>query len=85
MTTVTDALGPHIDSGDVTGVVAVIARGDDVQVTVKGDQAVGGAPMREDSLFRIASAGKPITAVAVLTLVADGRVQLDDPVDDLLP
>lgn len=41
--------------------------------------------MREDSFFRIASAGKPITAVAVLTLVADGRLQLDDPVDDLLP
>ena len=65
--------------------MAVVARGDDVEVVVLGDQAVGGTPMREDSLFRIASAGKPITAVAVLTLVADGTVAIDDPVDDLLP
>ena len=41
--------------------------------------------MQEDSLFRIASAGKPITAVAVLTLAADGLLRLDDPVEDVLP
>ena len=54
-------------------------------MTVLGDQAAGGTPMGEGSLLRIASAGKPITAAAVLTLVADGRLALDDPVDDLLP
>jgi CubicO group peptidase (beta-lactamase class C family) len=41
--------------------------------------------MREDSLFRIASAGKPITAAAVLTLIADGHLQIDDPIGEMLP
>ena len=50
-----------------------------------GDQAIGGSPMREDSMFRVASAGKPVTAAAALALVADGRLTLDQPVDDLLP
>ena len=85
MAVLMDALAPYVASGDIPGIVAVVARGDDLDVTVIGDQAVGGAPMREDSLFRIASAGKPITAVAVLTLVADATVAIDDPVDDLLP
>lgn len=85
MAVVAGALAPHVESGEVSGLVAVVGRGDDVEVTVLGDQAVGGAPMREDSLFRIASAGKPITAAAVLALVADGRLRLEDPVDGLLP
>jgi CubicO group peptidase (beta-lactamase class C family) len=82
---VTDALAPLVDAGAVPGLVAVVARGGDVDVTVLGDQAVGGRPMAADSLFRIASAGKPITAAATLALVADGRVGLDDAVDGLLP
>ena len=85
MSLVSEALSTHVDSGDVAGVVAVVGRGADIEVTVLGDQAVGGAAMREDSLFRIASAGKPITAAAVLTLVADGRLRLEDSVGDVLP
>ena len=82
---VRDALELYVDSGEVAGLVAVVARGADVEVTVIGDNTVGGSAMREDSLFRIASAGKPITAASVLTLVADGLIRLDDPVDDVLP
>jgi CubicO group peptidase (beta-lactamase class C family) len=63
----------------------VVARGDDVDITVLGDQALGGEPKRGDSLFRIASVGKLVTAVALLRLVSDGAFALDDPVDDLLP
>lgn len=85
MTVIADALVPHVESGQVPGLVALVARGDEVDVTVLGDHAFDGSRMREDSLFRIASAGKPITAAAVLTLVADGRLTLDDPVDHLLP
>jgi CubicO group peptidase (beta-lactamase class C family) len=55
------------------------------QLHVVGDESVGGPPMREDSLHRFASIGKPITAAAALALVADGVVALTDPVDDLLP
>jgi CubicO group peptidase (beta-lactamase class C family) len=85
MAALMDALAPHVASGDIPGLVALVARGDELDVTVHGDLAVGGTSMREDSLFRIASAGKPMTAVAVLTLVADGKVAIDEPVDDLLP
>ena len=82
---ITDALAPHVDSGEVTGLVAVVGRGTSMEMTVLGDQAIGGSPMRDDSLFRIASAGKPITAVAVLALVADGRLHLGDPIGAILP
>jgi CubicO group peptidase (beta-lactamase class C family) len=85
ITPLADALARHVDAGDVPGLVAVVGRGSDLAVTVLGDQAIGGSPMRDDSLFRIASIGKPITAAATLALVADGQLALDDPVDGLLP
>lgn len=78
-------LTPRVEAGDLPGLVALVAVGDEVDVTVLGQQVVGGAEMRVDSLFRIASAGKPITAAAVLGLVADGDLALDDAVDSLLP
>lgn len=40
----------------------------------------GTSPMARDSIFRIASITKPITAAAVMMLVEDGRIALDDPV-----
>jgi CubicO group peptidase (beta-lactamase class C family) len=80
-----DPLRPLVDGGQVPGLVALVARGSDAEVTVLGEQTVGGPPMREDSLFRVASVGKAITATVVLTLVADGLVSLDDPVADALP
>jgi CubicO group peptidase (beta-lactamase class C family) len=85
VTPLADALARHVDAGDVPGLVAVVGRGSDLDVTVLGDKAIGGPPVREDSLFRIASIGKPIMAAATLALVADGVVALDDPVDGLLP
>jgi CubicO group peptidase (beta-lactamase class C family) len=50
-----------------------------------GSLAVGGAPVARDSLFRIASVSKPITAAATLVLVDEGLIGLDEPVDRLLP
>jgi CubicO group peptidase (beta-lactamase class C family) len=45
-------------------------------------EAVG--PMARDSIFRIASITKPITAAAVMMLVEDSRIALDDPVGQWL-
>lgn len=45
---VSDALQRHIESGDASGLVALVARGADTEVTVLGTQAVGGESMRED-------------------------------------
>ena len=61
------------------------AHGDDVHVETHGTLAVGGAPVARDSLFRVASITKPIVAAAVGTLLADGALTLDEPVDRLLP
>jgi len=45
----------------------------------------GGGPMRRDTIFRLASNTKPITAVATMILVEECKLRLDDPVDAWLP
>ncbi|HEY6533530.1 MAG TPA: serine hydrolase domain-containing protein, partial [Acidimicrobiales bacterium] len=85
MVGVADVLEPFVDSGAIPGAVAVVGRGADLDLAVVGRLALDGPPMGEDALFRIASAGKPVTAAATLALVADGLVGLDDPVADVLP
>ena len=74
-----------VDDGQAPGVVAGVARGETVHVATAGALAVGGAPMRRDTLFRISSTTKPIMAAAVLSLVDEGVLDLDSPVDELLP
>ncbi|PKV95104.1 CubicO group peptidase (beta-lactamase class C family) [Amycolatopsis echigonensis] len=81
-----EVLRRHVDSGFVPGAVALVARGDEVQVTAVGNLDVEGtAPMTRDTIFRLASITKPITAAAVLMLVEDGRFGLDTPVAEWLP
>jgi CubicO group peptidase (beta-lactamase class C family) len=75
----------HVDDQRLPGLVALVARGGQVHVEALGKLAVGGAPVARDSLFRIASTTKPITAAATLTLVDQGLITLDEPVDRLLP
>jgi CubicO group peptidase (beta-lactamase class C family) len=67
------------------GAVGLVARGDRIEVAAVGSATIGGAPMARDSIFRIASITKPITAAAVMMLIEDGRIGLDDPVDRWLP
>ena len=71
--------------GDAPGVVAAVGRGDEGYVAAAGVMAAGGPPMRSDTLFRIASITKPVTAAVVLSLVEDGLLGLEEPVDRLLP
>ncbi|MER7184746.1 serine hydrolase domain-containing protein [Streptomyces hyaluromycini] len=76
----------HVDAGTVPGAVGLVARGAGVEVAAVGHTDVeGSAPMARDSLFRIASITKPITAAAVLMLVEEGRIGLGDPVAKWLP
>jgi len=58
---------------------------DEVHVEALGRLAIGGRPVARDSLFRIASTSKPITAAATLAVVAEGAIALEEPVDRLLP
>lgn len=76
----------HVTSGAVPGLVWLVRHGDDVQVGVAGVlDAATGTPVARDSLFRISSMTKPVTAVAALRLVDAGLLDLDEPVDRLLP
>jgi CubicO group peptidase (beta-lactamase class C family) len=79
-------LEDHVARGYATGMVALIGRGDEVEAVSVGAKALGGGdPMRRDTLFRIASMTKPITAAAGMMLVEEGKLTLDEPVDRLLP
>jgi CubicO group peptidase (beta-lactamase class C family) len=80
-----DLLETDVNAGSVPGAVGLVARGDRIEVAAVGWADVGGTPMARDSIFRLASITKPITAAAVMTLVDDGRIALDDPVDPWLP
>jgi len=85
MASLRDTLQAHVDNGSVPGAVGLVARGDRVEVAAVGSMAVGGAPMARDSIFRFASITKPITAAAVMMLVEDGQIALDEPVNRWLP
>ncbi len=79
-------LDGFVASGSVPGLVALVARGDTVHVHTAGVRNIAsGAPMQRDSIFAVASIGKPITAVSALILVEDGVLDLDAPVDKWLP
>lgn len=75
-----------VASGDVPGLVALIGRGEALWTHTAGVRDLeSGVPMSLDTVFAVASIGKPITAVAALMLVEDGVIGLDDPVDAWLP
>ena len=75
----------HVGDDRVPGLVALVARGGQVHVEALGRLTVGGPPVARDSIFRIASTTKPITAAATLAVASEGLIKLDDPVDGLLP
>lgn len=86
MTSLRDILNAHVSDGSVPGAVGLVARGDCVEVEAVGSVDVAGsAPIARDSIFRVASVTKPITAAALMMLAEDGRVSLDDPIGTWLP
>jgi len=79
-------VGGHVDGGSVVGASWLIARRGEVHRGVAGTlEAGGGAPVAEDSIFRISSMTKPVTAIAALILVDECTLRLDEPVDRWLP
>jgi CubicO group peptidase (beta-lactamase class C family) len=85
MTDLHRILETYVSNGSVPGAVGLVARGGRTEVAAVGSVAIGGVSMARDSIFRIASITKPITAAAVMMLVEDGRIMLDDPVGQWLP
>lgn len=83
----TRVLQEHVDEGKVAGMVAGVARhGEVVYLEAMGWQDIERSqPMESSSIFQIRSMSKPISAVAALQLVEQGRLSLDDPVSDYIP
>jgi CubicO group peptidase (beta-lactamase class C family) len=75
----------HVGDTRVPGLVALVARGGDVHVEALGNLTVGDRPVTRDSIFRIASTTKPITAAATLAVIEEGLIGIDEPLDPLLP
>ncbi len=84
---VKDRMQKFVDDGELAGAVTVFGNADGVFQ----HEAVGFAnledrtPMAKDTVFRIASMTKPITALAVMILADEGKLSIDDPVEKHLP
>jgi methyl acetate hydrolase len=76
-----------VERKDVPGVVALVT--DREHVLYRGAFGVAdvstGRPLTSDALFRIASMTKPVTSVALMQLVEQGRIGLDDAAEKYLP
>jgi CubicO group peptidase (beta-lactamase class C family) len=77
----------HIDAGDITGAVTLVARkGQIAWVDAAGVMDLDTkAPMKRDSLFRMASMTKPVIGTAMMMMIEEGKVSLSDPVSKFIP
>lgn len=81
-----EALAGYVARGELAGLVAVVSRRGETHVDPIGTVRVHAPPpIRRDTIFRISSMSKPVTAAATMVLVDEGRLQLDEPVDRSLP
>ncbi len=86
MSELREVLQRHVDAGRVAGAVGLVARDGRRTVEAVGTQdAVGDVAMTSGSIFRIASVTKLVTAAAVMMLIDDRLVGLDDPISRWLP
>jgi CubicO group peptidase (beta-lactamase class C family) len=80
------AMQATVEAGDASSIAWLLAVDGEVRTGAVGHiDADPARPTQRDTIFRISSMTKPVTAFAALQLVDDGVVALDDPVDDLLP
>lgn len=77
----------YVDKGTISGAVTLLQRhGVRASLDVVGMQDIAaGKPMRADTIFQIASMTKPVTGVAIMMLMEEGRLALTDPVEKYLP
>jgi CubicO group peptidase (beta-lactamase class C family) len=81
-----DVMAGYVERGDLPGLVTLVSRRDEVHVDAIGMKAVEDPdPIRRDTIFRISSMTKPITAAATMILVEECKLRLDEPVDRWLP
>jgi beta-lactamase class C len=88
MSTAENALGMidrWVEDGAVAGVAAAIWHGDEIVATRVAGEAAPGRPVRDDTIFALASVSKPFTAAAVMSVLSARDIPLDTPLADLLP
>jgi CubicO group peptidase (beta-lactamase class C family) len=84
---ITAALQPFVENHTLAGAVTLVADKEKILSldTVGFADVAAKKPIRGDALFWIASQSKPITAAALMILVDEGKVKVDDPVEKYLP
>ena len=77
----------YIESGQISGAVTIVARkGRVAHFEAQGLMNIeSNAPMRKDAIFRMASMSKPVTGVAILMLMEEGKLRLTVPVSRFIP
>jgi CubicO group peptidase (beta-lactamase class C family) len=77
----------RIDAGDMTGAVTIVARkGRVVHLEALGVMDLETKkPVTKDTLFRVASMTKPVTGLAIMMMIEEGKVRLSDPVSRYIP
>jgi len=81
------SLQPFVDDRTITGAVTLVVSSDKVLSleTIGIADLESKKPMEKDAIFWIASMTKPMTAMAVMMLVEEGKVKIDEPVEKYLP
>ncbi len=81
-----EVMAGYVERGDVPGLVTLVSRRGEVHIDAIGMKAVEGLdPVQRDTIFRISSMTKPITAAATMILVEECKLRLDEPVERWLP
>src|SRR5690242_462275 len=81
-----ESMAGYVERGEVPGIVTLMSQHGEVHVDAVGNKSLDGSdPVRRDTIFRIASMSKPITAAATMILVEECKLRLSDAVDKWLP
>jgi CubicO group peptidase (beta-lactamase class C family) len=84
---IAETLQPFVNNHELAGAVTLVANSEQILAidTVGYADISTKTPMKADSLFWIASMTKPMTCVALMMLVEEGKIQLDAPISQYLP
>jgi Beta-lactamase class C and other penicillin binding proteins len=84
---INDVVKTYIDHGQISGAVTMVSRkGRIAHYEAQGLMDLEAkTPMRKDAIFRMASMSKPVTGVAILMLMEEGKLRLTDPVSRFIP
>ena len=86
LTNLHDTMAAHVEAGELPGLITLVAHGDSPHIDTFGTPTFPDpTPLKRDAIWRIASLTKPITAAVTISLIEEGRLQLEQSIDDLLP